>query len=145
MVMGSAIDELIRHHPNLKTAVFDAVIATLARIEELGNAYVEPMGAETPYKLQLVPRPVDDVPDEEMSQAVAMELGQPRPPTPIPHPEVVQSADNAEHATADSEHVEYLNKQPDVFENVIVSYVDVIGRVRVRVRSVTCTTDQGAL
>ncbi|KZV95100.1 hypothetical protein EXIGLDRAFT_644511 [Exidia glandulosa HHB12029] len=129
MVMGSAVDELIRHHPNLKTTVFASVIATLAKIEELGNAYVEPTGAETPFKLQLVPRPVDatEQQDAEMSQAIAMELGQPRPPTPIPaaQPDAAQNTVGGNQST---ENVEYMNKQPDVFDNIIVSYVDVIGR-----------------
>ncbi|KAJ3553706.1 hypothetical protein NM688_g3471 [Phlebia brevispora] len=39
VLIGTAIEELIRHHPALKDAVFDAIKTTLTKIEELGNAY----------------------------------------------------------------------------------------------------------
>ncbi|EJD34111.1 hypothetical protein AURDEDRAFT_109329 [Auricularia subglabra TFB-10046 SS5] len=124
-IMGSAIDELIRHHPNLKTAVFDAVIATLTKIEELGNAYIDPKGGETPFRLKLVARPADPVAQPEITQGGAMELGQPRPPAAIPVPHVEsQPATQSTHAEPES--VEYTGKQQD--DNIIVTFVDVIGR-----------------
>lgn len=52
-MVGAAIDELIRHHPFLKSPVYEAVKSTLGRIEDLGNAYVVP--AELLQWYQLVP------------------------------------------------------------------------------------------
>ncbi|KAG8213892.1 hypothetical protein J3R82DRAFT_10637 [Butyriboletus roseoflavus] len=40
VLIGTSIDELIRHHPSLKTPVFDAVNAVFSKIEDLGNTFV---------------------------------------------------------------------------------------------------------
>lgn len=40
VLIGTSIDELIRHHPSLKAPVFDAVKSTLSKIEDMGNTYV---------------------------------------------------------------------------------------------------------
>ena len=42
VIIGSAVDELVRHHPVLRPAVFDTVCITLSRIEDIGKAYVRP-------------------------------------------------------------------------------------------------------
>lgn len=42
VIIGTAVEELVRHHPALKTQVFEAVQTTLGKIEELGNAYTVP-------------------------------------------------------------------------------------------------------
>ncbi|KAJ7287510.1 hypothetical protein C8J57DRAFT_1707813 [Mycena rebaudengoi] len=51
VLIGTTIDELIRHHPSLKTPVFDALKATLSKIEALGTAYVVPEELQQWYKL----------------------------------------------------------------------------------------------
>jgi E3 ubiquitin-protein ligase HUWE1 len=55
VLMGTGIDELIRHHPSLKTPVFDAILACLSKIEDLGNAYEPPAHARQWYQLLPVP------------------------------------------------------------------------------------------
>lgn len=42
VLIGTSIDELVRHHPSLKTPVFDAVKSVFSKIEDLGNAFVIP-------------------------------------------------------------------------------------------------------
>ncbi|KIJ61312.1 hypothetical protein HYDPIDRAFT_31398 [Hydnomerulius pinastri MD-312] len=39
VLIGTSIDELIRHHPSLKEGVFEAVKATLGKIEEMGGQW----------------------------------------------------------------------------------------------------------
>ncbi|EKM54444.1 uncharacterized protein PHACADRAFT_174950 [Phanerochaete carnosa HHB-10118-sp] len=42
VIIGTAVEELVRHHPSLKNQVFEAIKQTMAKIEELGNAYQVP-------------------------------------------------------------------------------------------------------
>ncbi|KAF8826119.1 hypothetical protein HHX47_DHR6000506 [Lentinula edodes] len=42
VLIDTAVDELIRHHPFLKAPVFQALKSTMAKIKELGHAYVPP-------------------------------------------------------------------------------------------------------
>ena len=51
VIIGTAVDELIQHHPSLKIAVFDSLRATLSRIEDLGASYVPPADIERWYHL----------------------------------------------------------------------------------------------
>lgn len=51
VLIGTSIDELIRHHPSLKTSVFDAVKSTLSKIEDMGNTYVIPEDKKEWYEL----------------------------------------------------------------------------------------------
>lgn len=51
VLMGTGIDELIRHHPSLKKSVFDAILACLGKIEDLGNTYEPPSNARQWYQL----------------------------------------------------------------------------------------------
>ncbi|KAI0268805.1 hypothetical protein BC834DRAFT_923157 [Gloeopeniophorella convolvens] len=63
VLIGSAVDELIRHHPSLKSAVFEAIRSTLSKIEDLGNAFVPPENTESWYGLarsSATPAPVDE-------------------------------------------------------------------------------------
>ncbi|EIW82911.1 hypothetical protein CONPUDRAFT_151972 [Coniophora puteana RWD-64-598 SS2] len=50
-MVGTAIDELIRHHPSLKTAVFESIKATMTKIETLGEAYEVPENMKEWYGL----------------------------------------------------------------------------------------------
>ncbi|KAG8879106.1 hypothetical protein FRB97_002021 [Tulasnella sp. 331] len=49
IVIGTALDELVRHHPSLKTQVFAGVQVMFQRIEELGNSWTPPAGEESRY------------------------------------------------------------------------------------------------
>ncbi|KAJ7742399.1 hypothetical protein B0H14DRAFT_2637660 [Mycena olivaceomarginata] len=44
VLIGTTIDELVRHHPSLKAPVFDALKATLSKIEVLGLQVNVPLG-----------------------------------------------------------------------------------------------------
>ncbi|KAG8907932.1 hypothetical protein FRB99_001440 [Tulasnella sp. 403] len=74
IVIGTAMDELIRHHPSLKTQVFEAIDAMLVRIEALGRTWKPPKDEEASYILRSS-RPVSssapEVPDTmEVEQTV---------------------------------------------------------------------------
>ncbi|QRV79604.1 E3 ubiquitin-protein ligase HUWE1 [Ceratobasidium sp. AG-Ba] len=49
--IGGAVDELVRHHPTLKDVVFESIIGTLQKIEDLGNAFQVPKEQESLYRL----------------------------------------------------------------------------------------------
>ena len=51
VLIGSAVDELIRHHPSLKSPVFEAIKSTLSKIEDLGNTFTPSESNESWYKL----------------------------------------------------------------------------------------------
>ena len=135
-LLGNAFDELIRHHPNLKDAVFEAVAATLVKIEEFGSTYTDPNGLASPFKLQLVPHMLRPSDHSDLLQHQAMEYGQPRPPTPIP----MQTEEDEALRTPASE-AEAVDSVPrasvDVTENLVVLFVDVLGRVRIVVVCLT--------
>ena len=37
--IGGSNDELIRHHPSLKSVVFKSLLSTLGKLEDLGNLF----------------------------------------------------------------------------------------------------------
>src|ERR1700733_7353622 len=74
VLIGTALDELIRHHPSLRTAVFDALKATIAKIEELGTAHEVPGDLLHWYRLVPVSVPLaddGDVPMEDVENVAA--------------------------------------------------------------------------
>jgi E3 ubiquitin-protein ligase HUWE1 len=42
VMVGTSIDELVRHHPGLKNVVFDSVKSTLTKIEQMGREFQAP-------------------------------------------------------------------------------------------------------
>ncbi|KZT10978.1 uncharacterized protein LAESUDRAFT_721398 [Laetiporus sulphureus 93-53] len=52
VLIGTAIEELIRHHPSLKQSVFNAIKATMDKIYELGMKYVPTDDVRRWYVLQ---------------------------------------------------------------------------------------------
>lgn len=115
VIIGTAVDELIRHHPSLKVQVFDALKSTLSRIEDLGASYSPP--ADIKHWYQLVPistLPSDD--DVTMQDDAAMES-----PGPAEVPQVA-----VEDIDDDSEDDDQNGKSHD---NIVVSYIDIVGRV----------------
>lgn len=106
VLIGTAIDELIRHHPSLKIPVFEAIKATLAKIEELGKAFVVPPNQQHWYTLVPVQTSQDtDVAMEDVEDS-AQSVGDP-----------VTAQDDDEEDVPDRSH-----------DNEIVSYIDIIGR-----------------
>ncbi|KAF7361866.1 hypothetical protein MVEN_00531100 [Mycena venus] len=67
VLIGTTIDELVRHHPSLKAPVFDALKATLSKIEVLGNAYVVPPELQQWYKLVGVAPAIPSGPDVDLT------------------------------------------------------------------------------
>ncbi|KAG8747810.1 hypothetical protein FRC10_011255 [Ceratobasidium sp. 414] len=49
--IGGAVDELVRHHPTLKDVVFESIVGTLQKVEDLGNAFQVPKEQENLYRL----------------------------------------------------------------------------------------------
>lgn len=119
VLIGTAVDELIRHHPLLKASVFESIKATLSKIEDLGNAFVPPEDVKQWYKLSVVPSSEPstdtDVSMEDIQSNVAVASSSPAP---------------ADHEDADAE--ETAVKSHD---NNLVSFIDVLGRVN---NSIAC-------
>ncbi|KAG1775444.1 hypothetical protein EV702DRAFT_1280045 [Suillus placidus] len=74
VLMGTAIDELIRHHPTLKTPIFDAVKSALSKIEDLGNTFVIPEGKKEWYGLMLASQTTDRDDKDDESDAIPMDV-----------------------------------------------------------------------
>ena len=122
VLIGTSIDELIRHHPFLKTAVFEGVRSILGQIEDLGKVFTVPEDIRHFYQL---------IPDQEAPQPaqnevdITMDVDQ---STPTAH--VISSEDPG----AQSEEPEKeggSQKNPESHDNQIVAFIDVIGRVPV--------------
>ena len=53
--IGGSLDELIRHHPTLKTSVFESIISILGIIEEMGKRFVPGDDVRHWYAFSLIP------------------------------------------------------------------------------------------
>lgn len=115
VLIGTSIEELIRHHPSLKGMVFEAIKTTLDRIETLGKEFIIPDDIKQWYTLQ----PVTPDSDVVMSEAVPSNslLFQVEGPP--------QTSTESDDGIAEDE---VSVKQHD---NPITSHIDVFGRVRV--------------
>jgi E3 ubiquitin-protein ligase HUWE1 len=122
VLIGTSIDELIRHHPFLKAAVFEAVRSILGQIEDLGKAFVIPEDIRHFY--QLIPDP-EVLPPTEEEASIAMDVDVDQSPAPIP---VIPSED-PNSQSEESEKEGASQKNPESHDNQIVAFIDVIGRV----------------
>lgn len=122
MIVGTAVDELIRHHPTLKAAVFSSLRSTLTRIEELGMDYSPPDDIKHWYNLV----PVLEVKSVDGDVPMSVE-----PPS-----------DTSENVSPTNAQVNEGNDDDEtnnkIHDNIIVSYVDVVGRVRPCVSLLQC-------
>ena len=120
VLIGTSIDELIRHHPFLKTAVFEGVRSILGQIEDVGKAFTIPEDIRHFY--QLIPDP--EAPLTARNEAgVTMDVDQSS--TSV---HVVPSEDpNAQSEESEKEGAP--QKNPESHDNQIVAFIDVIGRV----------------
>lgn len=114
VLIGTTIDELIRHHPQLKSSVFNAIKATLSKIEDLGNAFIPPEDQKQWYCLVSVPPE-----DEDVQMVDAQNMDVPLPP-PTSSPAGHKSDSKSEEGSTHKSH-----------DNHIVSFIDVLGRVSV--------------
>lgn len=111
VLIGSAIDELIRHHPSLKPPVFEAIKSTLGKIEDLGNAYVVPEDLRPWYGLSSVSIDLSPMEGIEAEGAVHSAVQSDAQSAPLPG-----STNNPEDGSLKSH------------DNIIVHYIDVVGR-----------------
>ncbi|KAI6021384.1 hypothetical protein BKA83DRAFT_4464115 [Pisolithus microcarpus] len=107
VLIGTSIDELIRHHPSLKAPVFEAVKSTLSKIEDAGNAFIIPEDKTEWYELLTVQ------PAEESTE-VAMEGVESETPQ---GPASLLEEDNFKQDATQTDH-----------DNNVVMYIDVICR-----------------
>ncbi|KAG6874485.1 hypothetical protein C0995_010395 [Termitomyces sp. Mi166 len=114
VLVGTSIDELIRHHPSLKPAVFDAIKATITKIEELGAAYEVPDDLKQWYQL-LPTRPTPSRRDEDIAMEDVVE-GAP----------TVEAPDVAAGATETSDEDDF--PEPKSHDNTVVLFIDALGR-----------------
>lgn len=119
VLIGTAMDELIRHHPSLKAPVFEAIKSTLSKVEDLGNAYVVPDGIHHWYKLVPVSAFVSD-------EDVVMELAD------SDGPEGTPATDSEQFGTAGNDPGQLSSGDDPALrshDNMVVSFIDVVGRV----------------
>jgi E3 ubiquitin-protein ligase HUWE1 len=117
VLIGTALDELIRHHPSLRTAVFDALKATITKIEELGSAYEAPGNLMHWYRL--VPGSVSATFDGDVAMEDVESV-----PAASRSDAAVQGEDMQADVPDDDDDVATKNH-----DNHIVSFIDVLGRV----------------
>jgi hypothetical protein len=112
-MMGTAIDELIRHHPSLKHSVLSALQSTLDKIEQLGQEYEVPADIRSWYLLA----PETTLPENGTGDVNMMDApGDSAQPTQQP------DTGSDESGNAD-------DSSPTYHENHIVAFIDILGRV----------------
>ncbi|KAJ3790759.1 hypothetical protein GGU10DRAFT_281593 [Lentinula aff. detonsa] len=116
VLIGTAVDELIRHHPFLKTPVFQALESTMTKIEELGHAYVPPDDIRNWYQLTVARPPSSSSFDHE-DRMEGVEISESKESSPPPPP-----AYTAALLEPHSEEAMRLH------ENNIISFIDILGR-----------------
>ncbi|THH30438.1 hypothetical protein EUX98_g3760 [Antrodiella citrinella] len=117
VLIGTAIEELIRHHPSLKNSVYDAVRSTMGTIEELGNSFVVPEDLKSWYIIQPaistqsvgVQTSDNDVPMEPIEPA---EVTTQVAPTPMDEPPA-------------KDPLEPEDDEVKIHGNLVTSYIDV--------------------
>ena len=115
VVIGTAVDELIRHHPTLKFPVFEALTSTLGKIEVLGLSFIPPPDIRHWYCLipAASPESDNDVTMRDVERD-AHDL----------------SSEQTKVGVQDSEH-EGEDGSVLSHDNIVVSFIDIIGRVSV--------------
>lgn len=121
VLIGTAIEELIRHHPSLKNAVYDAIRSTMGVIETLGKAFVVPEDLTSWYTIQPVTASavvgVQTSDDDIAMEAVEPEVVTQVAPTPV-NMQPVKDPFDAE------------DDEPKIHGNLVTSYIDVFCKVR---------------
>lgn len=122
VLIGSAVDELIRHHPSLKPAVFEATKSTLSKIEDLGSTFTPPEGTESWYGLART--------SASASQAPADDDVLMRSSDTVPVDEAASEPTGRQDLLNISLNDDILDENATgrSHENIIVSYLDVICR-----------------
>ena len=122
VIIGTAVDELIRHHPSLKSAVFDAIRSTLSNIEDLGMSIVCPTDVKQFYQLIPVTGITgDQLLDDDITMQEQDEVRE-----TIEAPEENAQEPLLEAADEDTDEDDIAAKNHD---NTVVSFIDILGRV----------------
>jgi E3 ubiquitin-protein ligase HUWE1 len=121
VIIGTAVDELVRHHPSLKHAVFEAIKSTLTQLENIGMTYTPPADIKQWYQLVPVSKELSSAEDVTM-QDVMPAL------TEVEDVAATTGLEDAEGSQSGSDRDEPEGKGHD---NIIVSYIDVLGRVSI--------------
>lgn len=119
--LGSAIDELVRHHPTLKSKVLDTIFDILREFKRMGAAFVPPEN-EQGYGLlpaSSAPGAAEATP-AAASEDVPMQEGSATTGAPAP-----ASQEDAEQAAKDKKKAE----EEKVKDNEITNAIDTFGRV----------------
>ena len=113
VIIGTAIDELVRHHPLLKAAVFNSLKSTLKAIEEMGRGYQVPDDLLPWYQLTPGASVTNVDADVKMDDAEPMQ------------------AESFESDIADASVGDGSNKPDEAVshDNIVVSFIDVLCRV----------------
>ncbi|CAE7209973.1 unnamed protein product [Rhizoctonia solani] len=119
--IGGAVDELVRHHPSLKDAVFESILGTLQKIESLGNSFQIPKDQEHLYRMinTISPQPPVGTSQEPpiASSSTWLPAGQESTlPSGAATPAAVPDPEESETAKAERT------------ENVIASFIDILCR-----------------
>ena len=113
--IGSSINELVRHHPTLKAAVFNSLLSTLRKIEYMGNSYEPPNDVAHFYMLRS---------KEKSSQQNGDIAMQDVPGAPDP------SESTSKDVTTKEGLANLTDEQSEKpHDNPIIFYIDCLGRV----------------
>jgi E3 ubiquitin-protein ligase HUWE1 len=117
VIIGTAIDELVRHHPLLKAGVFTSLKSTLCAIEEIGRNYE--VSNDLLHWYQLMPtvgNAVDTDADVKMEDVEPAQF------------------ESSEAEMVDASAADMLNNAEEAalksHDNTVVSFIDVMCRVR---------------
>ncbi|OCH84897.1 hypothetical protein OBBRIDRAFT_891524 [Obba rivulosa] len=126
VLVGTSIEELIRHHPSLKDSVFASIKATMKKIEELGNSYVPSDDKKQWYMLVPVTsqQASASAPARSADEDVVMEAAEAEAPQQT-RP-VSPAADAGFGEELGSSHRDESSAR--AHDNIVVSYLDVFGK-----------------
>lgn len=117
VIIGTAVEELIRHHPSLKDAVLESIKLTMGKIEELGNAFVVPEEHKEWYIMQGV----------EISQPILA----PSVDLDVEMTATSSSENLASSTTGDAvDNTQSQEESSRHHDNPVVSYLDAFNKVR---------------
>ncbi|TFK44714.1 hypothetical protein BDQ12DRAFT_730740 [Crucibulum laeve] len=121
VLVGTAIDELIRHHPSLKTSIYEALKSTMSMIEDLGMNHTVADDLKQWYQLLPVPRSAAFTPFGEDVTIQDVEM------TDVVGSGVLSSSTEHVNApnTISADDEDAATKPHD---NIVVSFIDVLGR-----------------
>ncbi|KAI0326605.1 DUF913-domain-containing protein [Cubamyces sp. BRFM 1775] len=122
VLIGTSIEELIRHHPSLKDKVFVAIKATMVKIEDFGKAFVPSDDIKHLYRLQptALPSPMPATSEVE----APMEIDASAAATSTSTQQVRQPG--AQPSAEPSPLRDDLYGRPH--DNIIIWYIDVFGK-----------------